>query len=227
MKARVICVSRTLASGGETVGKLVADQLGFRYIDEGIIAHAADLAGVNPGLIAAAEHRKPLLDRLCDALAASTRVERLQYAPPVLEGMGYYGSEIAPLVPALPADFHALIREAISEIAAQGEAVIVAHAASMALAGAEGVLRVLVTAPEPTRAERLLASGQAPSEGEAIKAVKQSDRERRDYLRDFYSVNEELATHYDVVINSDFLPADRAVAVVLAAARSLKGRDDS
>jgi cytidylate kinase len=216
--AQVVCISRTLGGGGETVGRLVADRLGFRYVDEEIIALASDKAQVNPGLVAEAEHRKPLLDRLLDALAANTPVEPLPYVAAISGGIAYYGAEIPVMPPALLPNFRELIREAISEIAAQGRVVIVAHAASMALAGAEGVLRVLVTASEKTRIDRLLAGGQVANESEASRAVKHSDRERRDYLRDFYQVHEELPTHYDLVINTDFLPAERAANLVVSAA---------
>jgi cytidylate kinase len=110
-----------------------------------------------------------------------------------------------------------LIRAAIHEVAQAGAAVIVAHAASMALAGSEGVLRVLVTASPAVRAARLVAAQgleQAPAEA----AVASSDRERRDYLKRFYSVKEELPTHYDLVVNTDVLSAEQAAAIIVAAA---------
>lgn len=37
MSHRVVCVSRALGSGGEEVAHLVAEELGFRYVDEEII----------------------------------------------------------------------------------------------------------------------------------------------------------------------------------------------
>ena len=220
MSARVVCISRTLAAGGETVGRLVAERLGFSYVDEEILALAGEKAKVDPHLIAQAEHRKPLLERLFDALAATTPVEPLPYLAPIPEGIAYYGPEIPPVIPSVRPDFRALIREAIAEVAAKGRAVIVAHAASMALAGAEGVLRVLVTASDTTRADRLVESGQFATPTEAAAAVKQSDRERRDYLRDFYGLKDEAATHYDLVINTDSLGAERAANLIVAAANA-------
>lgn len=218
MSARVVCISRTLAAGGETVGRLVADRLGFQYVDEEILALAGEKAKVDVDLVAKAEHRKPLLDRLFDALAAPTPVEPLPYLPPIPEGIAYYGPEIPPMIPAMRTDFRTLIREAIAEVASRGKSVIVAHAASMALAGVDGVLRVLVTASEKTRAERLRSGGQVGSEAEAVAALKKSDRERRDYLRDFYGIKEESPTNYDLVINTDVLPAERAAGLIVAAA---------
>ena len=51
-------------------------------------------------------------------------------------------------------------------------------------------------------------------------AVAQSDRNRRDYLRGFYAVREELPTHYDLVINTDGLTPEEAGEIVGFAARA-------
>jgi len=54
MKTRVVCISRTIAAGGEAVGEIVASRLGFRYVDEEIISRAANQAQVDAKLVAAA-----------------------------------------------------------------------------------------------------------------------------------------------------------------------------
>src|SRR5713101_7446674 len=69
MDVRVVCISRTIAAGGEDIGRTVAQRLAFRYVDDEIITRAARLAQVDPKLVAAAEHRQPLLQRLIDKLA--------------------------------------------------------------------------------------------------------------------------------------------------------------
>ena len=69
MGFRVVCISRTTAAGGETIGQAVAQRLGFRYVDEQIIERAAQQAQVDPALVAAVEHRQPLLRRLLDQIA--------------------------------------------------------------------------------------------------------------------------------------------------------------
>ena len=51
------------------------------------------------------------------------------------------------------------------------------------------------------------------------KAIRESDRERDHYLRRFYDVREETPLHYDLVINTDVLDTDHAVAAIVAAGR--------
>jgi len=50
--------------------------------------------------------------------------------------------------------------------------------------------------------------------------VKDSDAGRRDYLRRFYDVGEELPTHYDLVVNTDVLSVEQAAELVSQAASS-------
>jgi cytidylate kinase len=190
--ATVVCISRTTGAGGEEVGRLVADRLGYTYVDEDIIARAAQRGGVSAEDVADAERRQGFLRRLLTELGAGSGVETYGLSPG--------GSAL------LPDDMGALIRDAIEESASQGSAVIVAHAASFALAGREGVLRVFVTASPETRA------------GRAGGSTKDSDSERADYLRRFYGVEHELPTHYDIVINTDDLSIERAAELVALAA---------
>ena len=214
MGLRVVCISRTTAAGGENVGDTVAQRLGFRYVDEQIIERAAQLAQVDPKLVEAAEHRQPLLQRLIGKLAAA-----YELAGPVSLATGVPLDAFAPGpvgYQAMPEDLRVLIRAAIHEVAKVGHVVIVAHAASVALAGTAGVLRVLVTASPAVRAQRL-AVAQGISADEATAAIAKSDRERRDYFQEFYKIKDELPTHYDLAINTDVLTPKQAVEVIVAA----------
>jgi cytidylate kinase len=97
--------------------------------------------------------------------------------------------------------------------------VIVAHAASHALPGRSEVLRVLITASPEVRARRIGDSSNVDGAG-AARAVKESDAARRDYLRRFYDVKDELPTQYDLVLNTDFVSVERAVELIAFAASS-------
>lgn len=212
----VVCISRTAAAGGEIIGQTVAQRLGFRYIDEQIITKAAQLAQVEPALVAAAERPRPVLQRLLDKLAAASElvgpVSLATGLPLDMLATGQTGYR------ATPDDLGVLIRAAIHEIASVGRVVIVAHAASMALTGAAGVLRVLVTASPDTRAQRLAALQGLGAEA-ASAGIVASDRARRDYFQRFYKIKDELPTHYDLTINTDVLTSEEGVDLIVAAAR--------
>ena len=217
MTRRVICISRTTAAGGETIGQAVAARLGFRFVDEQIIFRAAELARVDPKLIAAAEEWQPLLRRLVDKLGAAQALLGTAALGTLLP-VGGVLTETARTKLAED-DARALIRAAIHEVAAQGQAVIVAHAASLALAAVPGVLRVLVTASVETRTRRAVEGGNL-SEQAAAALIAKSDRGRQEYLRRFYGIDEERPTLYDVVVNTDVLTAEESADLIVGAARS-------
>lgn len=215
MAFHVVCISHNQEAGGDRIAREVATRLGFRYVDEEIIARAANIAQVDPEVVAAAERKQTLLRRFFDALAAATVI-----GSPLAIASGL-PTEMFPdsvMVRGVNDDLRILIRAAIHEVAKAGDAVIVAHAASLALAGEPGVLRVLVSAPENVRAERLSQSSMKTI-AEASAIIAESDEGRKNYFRSFYEIPEELPTHYDLVINTEVLTAEQAAALVVAAAR--------
>jgi Cytidylate kinase-like family len=193
---RVVCISHAAGAGGEEVGRLVAGRLGFLYVDDEIVAQAAARGGIGPAEVADEEKRRSLVARVLDALAQGGGEAWALGAV----GTARAGQELT------SDDLRALIKEAVEQTAARGKVVIVAHAASHAVARGPETLRVLVTASPSTRASRLGDDG--------ARKVKDEDAARRDYLRRFYDVDEETATHYDLVINTDVLSVEQAADVV-------------
>jgi hypothetical protein len=198
----VVCISYASGAGGEEVGRLVAERLGFLYVDEEIVGRAAERAGIEPGAIADEERRKSMFENLMEAMAHGGAATG---AAPV------FADEV-------PGEHvRAYIREAVQEVADHGNAVIAAHAASYAVRSGPRQLRVLVTAPRETRSARL-ALAQRLDETEAGKVLKRSDAGRADYLKRFYGVAEELPIHYDLVLNTETISVEDAAALVVAAA---------
>jgi cytidylate kinase len=208
VKRSVVCISHATGSGGNEVGRLVAERLGLSYVDEELVARAAAKGGVESGEIADEERRKSRLARVLDEMSLGTGAEAW--------AMGGFIPPVAGAVPTSE-DLRAFIREAIEETAARGDVVIVAHAASHAIGPREDALRVLVTASPETRASRV-AEGEGVDEAAAAHAVKEADAARADYLRRFHDVREELPTQYDLVLNTDLLSPEQAAALISAAA---------
>jgi cytidylate kinase len=206
MTCSVVCVSHATGSGGEEIGKQVAERLGYSYVDEGIVARAAAQGGLEPRDIADEERRRSFANRVLEVLA---------------EGGGdawTLGAGVAVSMEGLrPADIRALIRETVVQTAARGNVVIVAHAASYAVEPGPARLRVLVTASPKMRAQRVAAADEL-DEAKAAKVVKDSDSGRRDYLKRFYAIDREAPTDYDIVINTDLLSGERAAELISYAA---------
>ena len=217
MTYNVVCFSHVTAAGGEIIAKRVAEALKFRYVDDEVVVAAAARAGLDPGAVASVEHHKGLLTRLMDALVSPPRELEGYLRPSATRE--YYSADVTPSAPSFE-EGRRLIQEALVEIAAHGRVVIVAHAASLALAQRPDVLRVHVTASVTTRVRRLWITNKLISEDEHAAYITENDRQRQKYLQKFYGVAQELPTHYDLVVNTDALEAEQAVAAVLAIARA-------
>jgi CMP/dCMP kinase len=201
----VLCVSQTTGSGGDEIGKLVAERLGYLCLDEDIVAQAAAESGLEPRDIADEERRKSLASRFLETFAEGGG------DPWTLAGA--HGMEVL-----RPADIRALIRETLVQTAARGNVVIVSHAASYALERRPDTLRVFVTASPKTREGRVAAATESGERTQAARVIRDSDAGRRDYLKRFYSVDSESPTDYDLVVNTDQLSMEQAAEIVLRAA---------
>ena len=207
-QTRVVTISHTTGAGGDNIGRSVAKGLGFRYVDEEIIHLAAERHGVDAELVADAERRKSLLDRILGDMAT----------PPMMMEAAGGGTMLPPEAFLTRDDMRALIVEAIKETAERGQVVIVSHAAGIPLAGRRDVLRVLITASFEPRARRVVEATRS-TKADAEKTLQNSDAGRADYFLRFYGIELELPTHYDVVINTDTLTPEEATDLVIAAAR--------
>jgi cytidylate kinase len=204
---KVVCISHAAGAGGEEVGRLVAERLGFLYVDEEIVARAAAKGGIDPGEVADAERRKSLAARVLEIMAqGGGETWALGGGIPRGAGQELTSDEI-----------RALIRETIEQTAARGNVVIVAHGASLAVTEGPGVLRALVTASPTTRARRL-SDGEGIDLKRAERVVRDDDAGRRSYLKRFYDIDEELPTHYDLVVNTDVLSLERSADLLIRAA---------
>jgi cytidylate kinase len=210
MQRTLICVSHCDGAGGHDVARLVADQLGLRYVDEEIISVAAERTGAAPELVADAEQRQPLLRRMLyelGATGAAAMVATGGMPPPVPDD--------AP--PPRGDELRHFIADAIEAVAAEGHVVIGAHGASFALGARDDLLRVFVTAPAAVRARRV-AREQGIEASEAERQIRAADKTRADYLRRFYNIDREGLTHYDLVVNTEGLSPDEAASIVVRAA---------
>jgi len=203
MARTVVCISHAAGAGGEEVGRLVAERLGFLYVNEEIVARAAAKGGVDAADVADEERRKSLAARALNAIAQGGGEAWTLGAVGPLSSRDELDSD----------DIRSLIRETIEQTAARGKAVIVAHAASYAIGHGDGILRVLVTASPETRTTRV-AEAEGLDQAGAARAVKESDAGRADYLKRFYDVREESPTHYDLVLNTDALSIEQAADLI-------------
>ena len=206
----MVCISFSDGSGGEDVARLVAQELEFRLVNEEIVLRAAEHAGLDADIVADVERRKTLLQRI---------VRQLNSVDAGAAAIGFVpasGQVLGVGVDANPDDLRDLVKAAIEATADDGNVVIAAHAASVALG--RRAVRAFVTASTETRVRRLAESA-GLAQREAERLVANGDAGRRDYFKRFYAERDELPTFYDLVVNTDRIGGDDAAGLIVTAAR--------
>ncbi|MEJ6020641.1 cytidylate kinase-like family protein [Ramlibacter sp. PS4R-6] len=206
MVATVVCISRAMYTGAENIAHEVAQELGFRYVDEEIVERAAQKRGLQAAEVASAERRKNFLVQALEEIADQGS-----------DLVAYFANNKEATRPS--DELRNLIRQAIQETADEGRVVIVAHAASYALARRKQVLRVLITGSEFGRVMKWAPTAGGASPTEAGEAIRASDAARADYLRRFYDVKQESPSDYDLTVSVDSLKPASIRELVLQAAR--------
>ncbi|MBI5278564.1 MAG: cytidylate kinase-like family protein [Burkholderiales bacterium] len=210
MGLHAVCISRAIWVGAESIASEVAKELGFRYVDEEIVKLAAEKRNLNAAVVADAERRKNFLEQLVADLKRGGMTELINYIP---------GQRS---LPTSNDDERVLIQDAIRETADQGGVVIVAHAASYALAGRPNVLRVLITGSPMERGKRWLLTSGGKSPREAAETIRDSDLARASYLKRFYNVESETASDYDLTVSTDKMEPEQVKDLILRAARAVE-----
>ena len=206
MVANVVCISRAMYTGAETIAAEVAEDLGFRYVDEEIVTRAAQKRNLTPAQVASAENRKSFL---VQALA--------EIGDAGSDLIAYFADNKEATRPG--DEMRELIRRAIIETAEEANVVIVAHAASYALARRKQLLRVLITGSEFGRVNKWAPTAGGRSPREAAEFIRESDAARANYLRRFYDVKQELAEHYDMTLSVDALKPACIRELIVSAAK--------
>lgn len=105
------------------------------------------------------------------------------------------------------------VKSVVEELAREGNIVIVGRGGQVILNERPDVLRVLITAPLPLRAQRI-AERQAIPLPAARAQVEASDRHRRLFLKRFYNIQWDNPDLYDLVINTGHISADTATDIL-------------
>ncbi|MEA2784260.1 MAG: Cytidylate kinaselike family, partial [Candidatus Eremiobacteraeota bacterium] len=132
----IVTVSRAYGASALAVSRAVAEELGYRLVDEQLPVVAAWRLGTSADVV-------------------QTATERPRgFGERVLEQLGGGVPEAAqpPATDDSPAEMRRAIEEAVREEAAAGNAVIVGRMGGTILGGCPGVLRVFVKAPLEWRA---------------------------------------------------------------------------
>lgn len=201
---RIITISREFGSGGHSIGKKLADQLGYRYYDKELVKAVAAETGFHPDFIE--EHGE---------LAFSG--SPLSYAfgspgvPGTMKGMTMN-------------DFlWCMQREVILKIAEEEPCVIVGRCADYILRDRDDALHVFIHAPLEYKAERIVRL-YGSTEKTPEQRLKDKDKRRKVNYKHYTGRDWGQAQNYDLCLNSATLGEQGCVNAILASVGSADGQ---
>lgn len=193
----VITISREFGSGGRTIGRMVAERLGYTFYDEELVNEVAKRSGFCPEFVKErgeyATSRHSLLFSLATAQQASLDC---------LSTMDKVYIEQT---------------KVIEEIAAEGKCVIVGRCADYILRDRTDTLHIFVYGDEKEKARRIVERyGETSKSPE--KRLHEKDQKRKVYYKSYTGRTWGQAENYDLCLNSSVLSLDTCTDLILRAA---------
>lgn len=188
MKNRVITISREFGSGGRTIGKQVAAELGIPCYDSELLQKIAEESGFDENYIKDAGEYAP------GGLLTSA----------FSHGKAIYNN----------ADYLWKIQyKIIMELAEKGPCVIVGRCADYILRDKADCLRVFIHADMDFRAKRIVQV-YGEREESPQQRLKEKDKRRAVYHRFYTDMKWGHAQNYDITLNSGTLGIEKCVEIL-------------
>jgi len=208
----VITISRELGSGGRTVGRKLAEQLGVRYSDKELIRALMDKFNLtDSGIEKLKGEKKSWLADFIQLVAPVPKVGML------IDTDSRYVQEFR--ADLTTDDVFKAETEILREIAAEGPCVIAGRSGFFVLEGHPDKVDVFITASREKRIARVMRKQQLDREA-AEAVIGRVDETRENYVRRYTGKSRYDARNYDLAINMDGLSEDEAVALILQYIRS-------
>lgn len=187
-----VVISRLPGSGGQEVGRLVAERLDFGLFGREIVEQVAQELGIDHWLVNGLdEHRSSAIERSLSELFGRSPVDEDR--------------------------FQSRVVRAVTTLGQRGSVVIVGRGAAYLLSEHDA-LRVLLVAPRPFRIDRYAETREIAAE-EAESELNVAEQQRADFARRQFHVDQSDPALYDLVVNTQTLGFEGAADVIVDAYR--------
>jgi len=189
----MVCVSREYGARGAEMGRMVAEQLGFRFYSQELIHDVAQEAQVRDQLVESLDER--VQDRISEWV--SGLIKRGVFAP---------------------SDYLRNLSKVVLTLGRHGKGVVVGRGAHFLL-DPQVTLRVRVISPLELRTARI-AARDGLSRDEARAKILRIDGERIAFNKQHYGADISDPAHYDLVVNAGTLGIEGAADLTVRAFRT-------
>lgn len=191
MAKKIITISRQFGSGGRTIGKMVAGQLGFDFYDKELIEKVAEKSGFDKRYIEEEGEYSPTKSRFAYSFVGRN-----------INGMtnnDYIWS---------------IQRKIILELAEKGSCVIVGRCADYILKDRDDVFNVFVHAATDKKAERIVELyGETDVKPE--KRLSEKDKKRAINYKYYTDRTWAMADNYHLTLDSGVIGIDKCAEIIV------------
>ena len=113
------------------------------------------------------------------------------------------------------------VRSILREVAIEGNVVIVGRGGNVELKDHKDILNVRMIADFEARTARIMKE-EGINKAQAIKMLKQSDKDRSEYVKHFFLMDNSDPELYDIVINTSKISPDTTARLILQAERQIR-----
>jgi len=203
----VITVSREMGSGGRTIGRKLAAQLGVRFSDKDLITALRAKYGLTTYEIEQIKAKKK-----------NWLADMLELVAPLPNN----GAYISPSLPTGDPNLNRISQddifqtesEILKAIAAEGSCVLAGRSGFFVLKDHPNKLDIFIRAPKENRIRRVM-DHQGLTREQAETIIESVDKGREAYVKRYAGTSRYDCRNYDLVVNMENLSEDDAVAGIL------------
>jgi cytidylate kinase len=196
----VITISRQFGAGGKTVGKKVAETLGYTFVNEDIIQMIAEKAKVSPGWVESVEKEAGgRLSRIVTKMVSRPLIDRI-----LKDDYGYIDEQIY-------IDYLVVI---IAQMAEEGNVVFLDRGSQYILNDLPGAFHILLINTFANRVKFMMDRYEM-TEHRAAQVVKNEEKRRTNLYRRIGKQDFEHPELYHLVINMARVDLDEAAQMII------------
>ena len=198
-KKCVITIARGFGSGGRTIGKALADELGINYYDKELLKLVSQSTGINEQMFSQVDEK-----------LKGTVIWKVAQNVYRGENLGKQNEEYA-----MNISMFNYTARVLTEIAKRESCVVIGRCADYILRGNENVIRIFVHASEDT-CVRNVSEKSSMTDSEIRQFIEKTDRNRAEYYKYFTGGDWKDATNYDLCIDTDKMTVRQSIDVIKA-----------
>lgn len=196
----VITISRQFGAGGKTLGKLVADKMGYTFADDDIIQMVAEAANVSPHWVESVEREAGgKLSRAISSMVSKRLVDRI-----LKDERGYIDER-------LYLDYLVVI---IAQIAEEGNVVILGRGSQYILHDHPEAYHILLINEFEDRVKFMMDQYDL-SESRAVQVVNREEKRRSNLYKKIGKTDYDSPALYHLVLNMGKLNMQTAMKLIL------------